>query len=206
MLSEEIFTIEKLISFAQKSLSEKRFIHSRGVALTTQKLLEYYKCSDYEKECEGIPAGLFCGYAHDLGREFSDKEIISFCESHNLELNEDKRQNPVLAHGLVSAYIAKQLFPQCPETWLHAIRHHTLGCRTMDDLAIAVFIADFIEPSRSYLSEEDRHRYLAEPDIKSCMYAILIDMIAHWKLKGYHNCIEVSRDLMAMLGKPFMED
>ena len=184
MSDQRICTTEQLSDVLKKTVSERRFIHSVGVAQTTCMLLDYYGCTDYEKTWNGFEAGCFCGLAHDLCREMPGPVLIEYCRKNGVHLTQWEIESPVLAHGKASA--------------------HTTGLNGLDDLAQALFVADFIEPSRTFLTEEKRREYLANPSLTACEYAILCDMIAHWKEKGYHDASEGSlllkRELEEKLG------
>ncbi len=204
MSEQRICTIEQLSDVLKKTVSERRFIHSVGVAQTTTMLLEYYGCTDYVKTWNGLEAGAFCGLAHDLAREMPGQALIEYCRNNGVELTDWEIKSPVLAHGKASAHMASLLAPGYPESWKKAIEAHTTGRNGLDDLAQALFVADFIEPSRTFLTEEKRRQYLAKASLTACEYAILCDMIAHWKEKGYHDASEGSlllkRELEEKLG------
>ncbi|MCQ2397831.1 MAG: HD domain-containing protein [Sphaerochaetaceae bacterium] len=205
MSEEKIFTAEQLYCFAKAKLSGKRFIHSVGVAQTAEMLLNRYRCENYVKNWELFTAGAFCGLAHDLGREMSDGDIVLFCKNHGLELSGEQIQAPVIAHGTVSAYMAGEICGFYPESWAKAIRVHTTGCEGMDDLALALFIADYIEPSRTFLDDTARQLYLDSPSIEDCAYRVLCDMIEHWEKKGYHKAgtdtLAMKEDIEKRLGR-----
>ncbi len=184
MLNKRICTIEELKDYLKKTVSERRYIHSLGVAETTNILLEKYNCSLLEPSWNGFSAPFFCGIAHDLARELSDSSIMQYCEKNGLKLTQEELVSPVLAHGLVSSHMAKELCGQYPSSWERAIIVHTTGSANMDDLALALFSADFIEPSRRFMTSQRRSYYLSAPSLSSCAYRILCDMIDHWKSCG----------------------
>lgn len=199
MLSKKICTIEDLRQYLKNTVSERRYIHSLGVAETTCKLLDKYHCSILEPVWNGFSAPVFCGIAHDLARELSDAEIVHYCEKNGLELTKEERVSPVLAHGLVSSHIAKELCGQYPSSWQRAIIVHTTGDANMDDLALALFSADFIEPSRRFMTDQRRAYYLSSPSLGSCAYRILCDMIDHWKSCGNFEPSESAKAMKAEL-------
>ena len=178
-----IFTYDELVSVLKETVSEKRFVHSLGVAQTSKDVLEHFSCTDYEKHWKDFDAPLFCGIVHDIAREKTDEELLSFCRQRGIFLSQEDIDSPVLAHGTVSAEIAYDLVGQYPFTWYKALCVHTTGNAGMDDLALSLFVADFIEPSRRFLTAERREFYLASSDLCQCAYRILCDMISHWKEK-----------------------
>ncbi|MCR4677072.1 MAG: hypothetical protein K5634_07630 [Sphaerochaetaceae bacterium] len=199
MSENTISTVDELKDYLKKNLSEHRYIHTLGVAQTTEKVLRHYGCTDYVKTWNNFSAGEFCGLVHDLAREKRDQEILDYCKTNSLELKPEEVLSPVLAHGLVSAHMAARLCGEYPLSWYRAICLHTTGDREMDDLALSLFVADFIEPSRKFLTDDDRKRYLSSSSLTECTYAILCDMIEHWKRKGYHDASGSSLSLKADL-------
>ncbi len=199
MLNKKICTIEELKEYLKNTVSERRYIHSLGVADTTNSLLEKYNCKITEPTWNGFSAPIFCGIAHDLAREFSDASIVQYCEKNGLKLSKEEIVSPVLAHGLVSSHLAKELCGQYPSSWEKAIISHTTGSANMDDLALALFSADFIEPSRRFMTSQRRNYYLSAPSLDSCAYRILCDMIDHWKKSGNFEPSESAQAMKAEL-------
>jgi len=204
MSLQTVCTIEDLKSILEKTVSQKRYLHSIGVAQTTEMLLEHYKCVNYEKTWNGFSAGEFCGVIHDLAREVHAKDLVAYCRDNAIEAHDYEFESPVLLHGKVSAHMALKLCPGYPESWRSAVDVHTTGDSGMDDLALALFAADFIEPTRTFLTDEKRNEYISNPSLDACVYAILCDMIAHWKEKGYHEAsmgsMALKKDLETRLG------
>ena len=144
MSLQTICTIEQLKTILKETVSQKRYLHSLGVAQTTEMLLEHYKCTNYEKTWNGFSAGSFCGVIHDLARELPSAELISYCRKNAIDITQSEIESPVLIHGKVSAHMAKALCPGYPDSWRRAVDVHTTGDSEMDDLALALFAADFI--------------------------------------------------------------
>lgn len=199
MSEKTICTIEELKQYLKDNLSEKRYIHVLAVAETTEKVLQRYNCSNYERTWNGFSAGTFCGLAHDICREMEDNQWIGICNANHVEYAEDELARPVLLHGYVSAIKIKEMFPQVPQSWTRAIEMHTLGGKDMDDLALALYIADYLEPNRTYLTNEQRKVYLDCPTIQECAYAILCSINNHLLSKG----VTIGRNSMLM--KEFLE-
>ena len=204
MSLKTVSTIEQLKNILEQTVSNRRYLHSLGVAQTTEMLLEHYSCTNYEKTWNGFFAGEFCGVIHDLAREIPGKDLIAYCRENSIEVTADEIESPVLIHGKVSAHMAQKLCPGYPESWIRAVGVHTTGDGGMDDLALALFAADFIEPTRTFLTDEKRNEYTSQKSLDACVYAILCDMIAHWKEKGYHEAsrgsLALKRDLETRLG------
>lgn len=192
MSKSTISTLEELTEYLRSTVSERRFVHSLGVAKTAKQVLEHYGLHDYEESWKGFDAPLFCGIAHDLAREMSDGSILQYCKENHITISKEDIRTPVLAHGLVSAEIARTLVGNFPLSWYKALCVHTTGNTSMDSLALALFIADYIEPSRKFMTEEKRSFYLGSKSIYLCAYRILCDMIGHWEQTGMSSISDCS--------------
>ncbi len=199
-------TTEELSAHLKKTVSEKRYIHSIGVAETTARILCRYGLSADVAEWNGFSAAEFCGLSHDLARETVDSVLLRYCREAGLPLTEDEVLHPVLAHGIVSADIARHLCGEYPEEWRRAIQVHTTGDTDMSPLALALFAADFIEPSRIYLDDEKRAYYLSKPTLESLVYVVLCDMMAHWSTRADITATEKTLRMKAALENSISEE
>lgn len=187
MSRHTVCTIDDLSAFLRTTVSGKRYVHSLGVAQTTADVLSHFGCRDYCRTWNGFEAPEFCGLAHDIAREMTDASLLEYCRNNGLYLSQEDIVAPVLAHGTVSAEIAMNLVGRYPMSWYKALCVHTTGNAGMDDLALALFIADYIEPSRRFMTDEKRAFYLGSRDISQCAYRVLCDMISHWREVGFHD-------------------
>ena len=190
-----VCTPKELKTFLKTNVSVKRYEHSLGVAQTTSDILIHYNLSDYDKTYKNFDAPFFCGIAHDVAREMSDGAILDYCKKNHIVIPKEDIENPILAHGLVSAEIVRTLVGSYPMSWYKALCVHTTGNTDMDSLSLALFVADFIEPGRRYMTEEKRTFYLSSESLQLCAYRVLCDMINHWESTGVHS---VSRCSLAM--------
>ncbi len=201
MSKPRVSTIEELTACLKDRVSERRYLHSLGVAQTTRKVLENFGCTDYELSWNGFEAPEFCGISHDMARELTDDQLLEYCRGRNIILSKEDVAAPVLAHGTVSAELVMELVGTFPMTWYKALCVHTTGNSGMDSLALALFIADYIEPTRRFMTEERRAFYLGSASIQQCAYRVLCDMIDHWKSTGFHDASRGSLAMKAELEK-----
>ena len=201
MSKPNIFTYEDLKALLRKTVSEKRYMHSLGVARTTAEVLRHFDCTDYEPTWHDFDAPRFCGIVHDIAREMGDGELLAFCRNRGIILSREDIEAPVLAHGTVSAEIAMDLVGSYPTSWYKALCVHTTGNAGMDDLALALFVADYIEPTRSFMTDARRSFYLSSKDLSQCAYRVLCDMIEHWRQTGFHQASSGSLGMKASLEK-----
>lgn len=142
-------TTDNLISdieqYLQKNLTEKRLIHSVSTAETSKKLCEKFNL-DSEK-------GYIAGLLHDVARELPEGEMRNLALSDRRGTIKEEEDNFVLLHGRAGAVTAKKIFSVNDESITEAIRLHTTGDSGMCELSKIVFIADYIEPKRKYMTQ-----------------------------------------------------
>jgi len=137
-------------ALVEATVSKKRLAHSREVASLACELCERFRC-DGDK-------GYIAGIAHDLAREKSPAELVSLCEGDGLPICEYEKENPLLLHGRASAVLLAQCSGYSDPEVLQAIRDHVAGRGSMGALSRILFAADFLEPTRDFVSPEFRRR------------------------------------------------
>jgi predicted HD superfamily hydrolase involved in NAD metabolism len=139
-------------ALVEASLSRPRLHHSREVARLSSELCDRFH-ADEER-------GYIAGMAHDLARELDPAEIMLLAESDGLPMNDWERANPLLLHGRAAAAILSKHTGYADAEALQAIRDHVTGRGTMGTISKIVFVADFLEPTREFVSPEFRRRTL----------------------------------------------
>jgi predicted HD superfamily hydrolase involved in NAD metabolism len=130
--------------FVRDRLSKKRYAHTLRVADTAEELAGIH---DLDQKRTRLAALL-----HDAARELKSDEHLRLAEDWKLPLDALARKNPKLLHGPVAAELARRELGVEDEEVLRAIRVHTVGSPEMSQLALAVYVADKIEPGRDYPS------------------------------------------------------
>ncbi|PRY83968.1 bis(5'-nucleosyl)-tetraphosphatase (symmetrical) YqeK [Alkalibacterium olivapovliticus] len=152
-------TRSQLIDIMEQTLSKRRFKHILRVEKTALKLAERYE-ADYEKVS-------IAALAHDYAKEKPDEEMRDLIISENLDLDMLQYGSNIW-HGPLGAVLMKNEYNIEDDEILEAIRYHTVGSPRMSKVAQIIYVADFIEPNRSFKGVEDA-RELAETDIKSAV-------------------------------------
>jgi predicted HD superfamily hydrolase involved in NAD metabolism len=172
-------------ALAEASLSKPRLLHTREVARLASELCDRFH-ADEEK-------GYIAGMAHDLARELALEEIVILGKEDGLPVGEQEKSNPLLLHGRAAASIlAKDTGYSDPET-LQAIRDHVTGRASMGTLSKIVFAADFLEPTRDFISPEFRRRTLSL-SLDEMVFAVLERKIHYVKAEGH----EIAPDAKAL--------
>jgi len=156
-------------AFARKRLSEERYGHTLRVATTAERLARVH----------GLDAARvrLAALLHDAAREMEPEEFLRLTEEWDLAVGEPERESPKLLHAPVAAELARRELGIEDEEVLAAIRAHTVGRPGMGSLALALYVADKIEPAREYPSVE-RLRRLARTDLREAAAEALRRAIA----------------------------
>lgn len=169
----------KMREYIKINLSKDRYNHSLGVMKTSEDLARYYGIDENK--------GRIAGLCHDCAKNFSASDLISKARSNGQIISNVYYKAPQLLHGTVGAYISKELFHVEDTDILNAIKYHTTGREGMSILEKIVYIADCIEPSRSFkgvnelrkLAYEDLDRALLKSFEESITYILSRGTIIH---------------------------
>ena len=127
-------------------MSEKRFLHSIGVAQYAYKMAMDAKKSN--------PLDYYiAGILHDVAKEIPKEEQLAIMKmpSEVYEFREEDLLSPTLYHGFCAPYIVLRDFPQyAKREILFAICYHTVGRENMSFFEKVIFLSDYIEPTRTY--------------------------------------------------------
>lgn len=109
---------------------------------------------------------------HDLARLYPAERLIAECEARGIPIDAFERQHPIVLHAPLGAELARELFGVRDEGVLQAIRRHTLAARDMSRLDEIVYLADSLEPGRSF-AERAALEALAFRSLDQAMAAVL---------------------------------
>ncbi len=144
----------------QKSLSEKRYIHSVGVMETAFLLADSWINHPVDRVLLAW-ASLF----HDCGKEISKEKRKKFSENGRAIFGRELLDNTKLNHAPFGAWILHKQYEITSKDVLMAVAYHPSGHRDLTPIGWMVYIADFLEPGRTYLSnrEEVLERSCSDP-------------------------------------------
>ncbi|MDD4601450.1 hypothetical protein SDC9_09010 [bioreactor metagenome] len=143
-------------------LTKKRMDHSRGVSQTAVLLARRFGADESKAALAGI--------LHDCAREIPRHELITEAVKWKIAVGTVECQEPVLLHAPLGAKMAEKQYGIRDQEVLNAIKLHTLGGPSMSILAKIIYLADFIEPGRSF-SGVDKLRALAEVSLDTALLA-----------------------------------
>ena len=132
---------ESVKNEVKKVMSEKRFIHSCGVAKKAKELAQIYREDENKAQLIGI--------AHDIAKELSIEEANEYVKKNNIWFDEIEKEEPALWHSKIGADICSKKFG-FDEEMKQAIIYHTTGNVNMNKLDKIIYVADKIEENRTY--------------------------------------------------------
>ncbi len=158
---------EQALQVIKVHLPEKRYIHTLGVMETAVMLAEKYDSNQKKAELAAI--------FHDYAKFRPIKEMTEIVLTEKM----DKRllvYGSELLHAPIGAYLVQKEVGIEDDEILAAIRYHTTGRPNMTILEKIVYLADYIEPNRSFPGV-DEVRQLAEKNLDQAMIAAISNTI-----------------------------
>jgi nicotinate-nucleotide adenylyltransferase len=160
----------KIDSLSRSSMPEERYAHCLATAELARELCARFG-ADEEK---GFIAGLF----HDAAREMPPHELLRLAARDGLPLSSAEVENPLVLHGRAAAVLLAERAGYDKPDVLSAIRDHVTGRPSMGILSKILFVADFLEPTRSFIDTGFRKRTIAL-DLDLMVRIVLKEKIAY---------------------------
>lgn len=132
---------KKALELVRQQLPDKRYIHTLGVMESAQELAERYGADTEKAKLAAI--------LHDYAKYRPLDEMVKIIKSEHLPLDL-LDYNSEVWHAPVGAVLVKKEADIYDEEILSAIRNHTSGCVGMSMLDKIIYLADYIEPGRSF--------------------------------------------------------
>jgi nicotinate-nucleotide adenylyltransferase len=146
-------------------LNTRRLLHSLNVMRYAMHLARRHSLS-VEK------AGT-AGLLHDCAKCLEAHKVLHYARL----AGDPQLLEPALAHGPAGAYLARHEFGIEDAEILRAIHYHTTGSGDMSALDLLIYVADKVEPARTY-SNLQAIRAAAETDLEQAMRLCLIEVEA----------------------------
>lgn len=168
-------TCIELEKAVKKQVTPSRYEHCLSVAQTAVFLNERFNAGFNAIDC--YKSGLL----HDVARNWKNEDLLIYCGKKQIKIEEEELENPVLLHAPVGADIVSEMgYPQYDT----AIRWHSLGSVDMGRLGLIIYLADYLEPRRSFLTDEDRLVYNKMDSLEIVCLTVLTNIEKHMKKKN----------------------
>ena len=180
--------LQELRPVALSYLKAKRIAHVLGTEETAVKLAEKYG-ADVDK-------ARVAALLHDCTKRLTMEEQLALCEKYGIALDELEQRTLKLLHAKTGAALAREVFGADDEI-CNAILWHTTGKPDMTRLEKVIYLADFIEPNRSFPGVETLRRTVWQ-DLDQGLLMGLSMTIEEMEEMGnpvHHNTIEARDDL-----------
>ena len=126
----------------QARVKPSRYRHSLGVSQTAEQLARIYGADR--------DAAAVAGLLHDWDKALTLPEVAKKAKRLKLADKSVRRDMPGVLHSFTAAATLRDEFPDLSDAVLQAIARHTCGAVDMTDLDMIVFVADIIEPGRTF--------------------------------------------------------
>lgn len=154
--------LRSINDYIEKNMSEKRKIHTYAVAMEAAALSKNYG----EDPSKAEQAALF----HDFYRGLKDETLNIYVRQ--LGLDSRYQNNSNLAHGKIAAIIMKRDYNIEDQDMINAVCYHTTGRAGMSKLEKILYLADAIEPNRTYPGVEELRKLAYEDLDKACLMSL----------------------------------
>lgn len=127
--------------------TEKRYLHTLAVEREALRLGEIYFPNDPQTVLKLRAAALL----HDITKVLSLEKQLQYCQKFGIMVRNSEMLSPKLFHARTAVEFAKRDFPEfADETVLSGVRWHTTGRRGMSTFECIVYLADYIEDTRTF--------------------------------------------------------
>ncbi len=143
------------------SMSPKRFAHTAAVEQMVARLCALY-CPEYTLQLRAA------ALLHDLTKELTTEAQEQLCLAYEIPVDELQRLSPKTYHAKTAAGRIVRDFPDFTDPIIvDAVRWHTTGHAAMTLTEKLLYLADYIDESRTFSSCVLLRRYFfgAEPEL-----------------------------------------
>lgn len=175
MQEEPLRTYERWV---RPRIEKKTFEHVRSAA-AYMRILAADQGLD---ETEAVAAALL----HDACKALSHGELLDLARAHGLHISAAQHARPGLLHGPVAAELAREQFG-IPDAVYDAVFWHTTGRPGWSTLGMALFLADFAEPTRSFPEAAIARQRFEQEGFLPALYYVALEKLIHVEKKASHD-------------------
>lgn len=136
--------INELRNVIEKKMSGYRLSHTLGVERAARALGELYMPNAIDELC-------VAALLHDITKELSTEEHIELLKKNGVSVSEDDIKSPKTLHAKTAEYEAKNSFLEFTnERICQSLRYHTTGNADMTLFDAIIYLADYIEDTRTF--------------------------------------------------------
>ena len=159
IITEEMLSI--LRENVRHGLSDQRYEHTLAVEEMVTTLAQIY-CP--EKILDLRAAALL----HDITKEYDYKVQTAMLSKPGLEFNKDEKLSPKTFHARTAALLIPEIYPEfSDDDVISAIRWHTTGRAGMSLADKLLYLADYIDNSRTFADCVTLRAYFFSKDVRA---------------------------------------
>ena len=137
-------TLDRLRESVSGEMSEKRFRHTAAVEKMAARLGELYAP-------DKIDILRAAALLHDITKEYSSEKQLQICREFGIIISKQDILTPKTFHAKTAAALIPTRYPEFAEPEvISAVRWHTTGRADMSLLEKIVYLADYIDESRTF--------------------------------------------------------
>lgn len=147
-----------------KDIGQQRFNHSLRVRDIAVKLASLYGVETEKAEK--------AAFYHDCGKIKDDTLLLQKAREFNIQLDDYMKESHELIHAPLGSKMSEEIYGIKDRDILNAIKYHTTGKEDMNMLEKIIYMADYVEPMRTFAGVEDI-REMAFKDIDKALFMAL---------------------------------
>ncbi len=134
----------ELRAAVKNEMGDKRYNHTLEVEKMSVRLGEIYAP-------DKIPMLRAAALLHDVTKERSAEEHMRIFESFGISLSDEEKKSPKMFHARTAALIIPKKYPSfATGELIDAVRYHTTGKPDMSISEKIIYLADYIDMSRTF--------------------------------------------------------
>lgn len=178
-------------SFVEKKLKPSRLEHSLGVVDMATFLSKRFSLS--------LDKARVAGIYHDAYRYEGNLDVVEEVKKGGYDVYPEEMESPMLLHGpLAAVRFDSDSGVSVDRDIKDAVRHHTLGHKSMGPLGAVIFISDYAEVGRKHINDKDREHILSYPTLEEMIIYILDSQREYFEREGIKEA-GVSKELYSFL-------
>ena len=144
MIKIDEAALVRLRSEVMQSMSPKRFLHTAAVEEMVARLCELF-CPQHTMQMRAA------ALLHDVTKEISTEQQVALCKKYQLPVTSEDLCAPKTFHARTAAAIIPNAYPAFADPLIiDAVRWHTTGSENMTLTETLLYLADYIDESRTF--------------------------------------------------------
>ena len=140
----DVINLDEIRAHLKELQGEKRYIHTLGVEEEAKRLGEIFIPS----ECERLA---LAGVLHDITKNLKTDQQLKLCDEYGIEVDRNNVVSKLLHAKTGCEYARRMLGDDVVDDQIYnAILYHTTGKAGMNVFEALIYLADYIEPNRTF--------------------------------------------------------